>query len=163
MAKVITEDQVDAALSRVEALDEDQEQAQFEAFVARQPHVAGLVAAIADDIGEDAELLAMWLLFRIDAMFTEAHGAPLGTIAVEEVKAGYERTIAAIEAELGLPEADLLRRIVQPVVMQYVIETLSDPPAGEDEDGPSLSEEDLAELVMVFRTATELFDGKLAG
>ncbi len=162
MAKVITEEQVDAALSRVEALDENQEQAEFEAFVARQPHVAGLVAAIADEIGEDAELLAMWLLFRIDAMFTEAQGGPLPTVPVDAVKEGYERTIAAIEAELGMPEADLMRRIVQPVVMQYVIETLSDPPAGEDEDSLSLTDEDIAELVMAFRTATELFHGQLA-
>lgn len=158
MAAVISDQTIDAALSRVAEIPEGEEENAFRQFAERQPHVLGLLATITEGMGDDVQDLAFDLLFQIDAVFNEERRATYPTLPVEAVERGYEAAIAAAEHELGMPEADLLRRIVQPNVMRLVTEALSEPLIDDDGEEVTVPPDDLAELVLAFRSVVETYD-----
>jgi hypothetical protein len=153
---------IDAAISRVEALDPDAEDQEFGELAERQPHLLGLLSAACQEMGEEVEELAFDLFFRIDAMFTEARGAPVSTVPEEDVHRGYEAAVAAFEQEIRSGGGDLLSHSAQPGVMEYVVEFVSQPLEDEEGDEFELEEDDRADLVVAFRTVIRIMEERAA-
>lgn len=149
---------LDEVLAELEALEPEEEERAFRSLVARQPHLVEFVATVSEEFGELGEDLAMSLLFRVDALFTAAAGAPLPTLTEEAVRLGSERVVAELEAEIL---AGREPRVVQPHVAAYAAEYIAQPVEDEDGTEVQIDEEARAELGMAFRAVIEILDGCL--
>lgn len=154
----IGSDAIDKALSRFEALDADGEDRELESLANRQPHLLGLLAAACQEMGDDAEAIALDAFVRLDAMFTEALGRPVPTIPAEQVETGYERAMAQFESEIRAGEGDPVSHSAQPDLMEFVVDYVSSPIEDEDGNVAELEDEERADLIVAFRTLIQILD-----
>lgn len=154
-ARVIGPEIVDDVLSRLAALDGDEEDRAFAGLVERQPHLVEFVGTVTEELAEGALDMALDLLVNIEAMYTEVLGAPLPTIPLEDIRTGSERAAAALEAALVSGTAPVA---AQPHVLDFVRETVAEPYIEDDGEEVELDEDDRAELVIAFGALLEVMD-----
>lgn len=129
----------------------------------RQPNLLAFVAEFIQDLNNEVQGLAFYMLFVICRMFEKCAPQKIKKITEEEIISCHEQNEAFIES-LKDTHNRFFERIArvqlssQPYVMKYVTETLIEAP--EEEDSVPLTEDDTGYLFLIFKTVVDVLNEK---
>lgn len=157
----IDEQTVEEIWQEVAELDVDEASQQMLEFGMQQPGLLSFVMVVAEEMDEEVQELAIYLLFVIYRMFQHAYERDLPSIAPEAIMAAHEKNEELMGSLDGGDEPAMVLTALkqtgsQPWVMTYLVEVLVEAPEGDDP--VDLSEEDFGELFLLLKTAIDVLN-----
>lgn len=127
-----------------------------------QTDLLSFVLVFTQDLGKDARELAVYLFTVIYRIFENEVPGGLQRVKPQKITAAYERNETQFGRLMNAHERFFEKAaeqisLRQPFVMQYLVESLFEPPESEDEK-MSLSEEDTGMLFLTFKTVIDVLD-----
>lgn len=123
-----------------------------------QPDLLAFLMGSTDDLAQEARELAVYIAFAVYRMF-QTSSAGIKRIPSKEIADCFNRNEGLLKSPEGAPEKfSGIGLTVQPHVMQYVIEALTEEP--EEPGLKPLSNGDKLLLFLVLKTVVELLDKK---
>ena len=156
--ETISEKIVEKTWKEVAGLSSDRAGKEMSRMSKEQPDLLAFLMGSTDDLAQEARELAVYIAFAVYRMF-QTSSAGIKKILSKEIADCFNRNEGLLKSPEGAPEKfSGIGLTVQPHVMQYVIEALTEEP--EEPGLKPLSNGDKLLLFLVLKTVVELLDKK---
>lgn len=132
-------------------------------FGKSQPNLLSFVIELTEELGEQAEELAVYLLFVVHSMFQKGYGRKIRKITQKEVIESFEKNGKLLES-LEKAHEKFFERVAetqvssQPFIIKYIVDTLFEEP--EDDDEEPLGEEEIGHIFLLLKTVVDVLNRK---
>jgi len=162
---MLSEDLVTETWQEVAQYSEARARKEMARFGKYQPSLLAFVAAMVEDLSEDAQEMAIYILFVVHRMFEKGFGK-VRQVSQQMIEEQHEANVDLLEEHVESDDATLGGVAAevssdQPHVFRYVLEALMEGDE-EDSDAPALSEEESGTLFLVFKTVVDVLDRSAA-
>ena len=159
--EVISEKLVEEVWQEVASFSPIQARKEMEKLSEKQSDLLSFMVTFTQDLDQEVKELAMYMFFVVNRIFEKGSKKKIRKISDKEIIKCHESNEKLIENLEGTHEKFLDRIaktqiLVQPYVMKYVVETLTEMP--EEEDPVELTNEDMGYLYLLFKTIIDLLD-----
>ncbi|HTR44946.1 MAG TPA: hypothetical protein VMH06_04470 [Thermodesulfovibrionales bacterium] len=157
----LSEEFVEKTWRETAGLSSDMADREMRAMGKNQPDLLAFLMTFSEDLGREAQELAVYLGFVVYRMFMGS-GVAIPRITSRMLMAEYNKNARLLKGLEGSGEGSIADAVAeagsaaQPHIMKYVLDSLME---GSEEDDIELGEGDIALLFVLLKTEIEVLDG----
>ena len=128
-----------------------------------QPNLLSFMMVFTEELDQDVKELVIYMFFVVNRMFAKAYKRRIKRVSPEEIIDRYDQNEKLMKSLEGAHDKfyERIARVqasAQPYVIKYVVETLLEPPEGEDP--VFVSEDDVGLLFLLLKTVVDVLNAK---